>query len=196
MKEIFWKLRRGGINQRCRLCTWNKLLCERQEGGKEIDCLKQMRGSYGRWNDVGSIARLKKEVQIYEALMFFSSLMFMPLENQGIDCRQYAKKLFQYAEVYAIKKDENLAGVIAFYCNDFHDFKAFLSNIVVNDIYRGQGIASYMLRLMFQICNERGMHVIGLEVHKDNDVARALYSKHGFREVKWNGEFIYMERSI
>lgn len=142
------------------------------------------------------IFRLEKEKQIYETLLLFSPHMFIPLEHRGIDCREYTKKLYQHAEVYVVKEEDDTTGVIAFYCNDFHNFRAFLSNIVVRDIYRGQGVASHMLKLMFNICNERKMHVIGLDVHMNNVVARALYVKHGFREAKKNGEYIYMEKSI
>lgn len=49
---------------------------------------------------------------------------------------------------------------------------------------------------MFSICNERNIHMIGLDVHISNMLARALYVKRGFQEVEINGEYLYMQRRV
>lgn len=58
-----------------------------------------------------------------------------------------------------------------------------IGNVVVHPERRGQGIASALMKRAVKAVYRRGAHWVGLEVRADNDVARGLYERLGFREV-------------
>lgn len=129
--------------------------------------------------------------------MDFSTYMFKPLEIRGVTYMEYAKKLRQYAEVYVAIESNKEVGIIAFYCNDFKDYKGFLSNIIVQDVSRRSGVGSFLLELFLRRCQECRMHTAMLEVHEDNYVARSFYEKYGFKVTKKVGDFsVYMEKEL
>ncbi len=57
-----------------------------------------------------------------------------------------------------------------------------VTNIAVDEEYRGKGIGSKILEGLIQICRERNMTAMTLEVRKSNVVAQSLYRKYGFKE--------------
>jgi GNAT superfamily N-acetyltransferase len=66
-----------------------------------------------------------------------------------------------------------------------------IGNVVVHPEWRGQGIASALMRAAVDRVSQRGARWIGLEVRADNDVARGLYEGLDFREV---GRTLHMLR--
>jgi ribosomal-protein-alanine N-acetyltransferase len=57
-----------------------------------------------------------------------------------------------------------------------------VTNIAVDEEYRGKGIGSKILEGLIQICRDRNMTAMTLEVRKSNVVAQSLYRKYGFKE--------------
>lgn len=57
-----------------------------------------------------------------------------------------------------------------------------VTNIAVDEKYRGKGIGSKILEGLIQLCADRNMIAMTLEVRKSNEVAQALYKKYGFKE--------------
>ncbi len=57
-----------------------------------------------------------------------------------------------------------------------------VTNIAVDEKYRGKGIGSKILEGLIQLCADRNMIAMTLEVRKSNEVAQALYRKYGFKE--------------
>ena len=55
-----------------------------------------------------------------------------------------------------------------------------ITNIAVHPDYRREGIGSKILTLLTNICEEKGMDNITLEVRESNFSAKALYEKEGF----------------
>ena len=58
-----------------------------------------------------------------------------------------------------------------------------ITNIAVYPEYRGQGIGHYLVKKLINICEERDMTSITLEVRASNSVAQSLYKKYGFEEA-------------
>ena len=57
-----------------------------------------------------------------------------------------------------------------------------ITNIAVDEGYRGLGVGDRILKGLIQLCTDRGLRAITLEVRKSNEVAKSLYKKYGFKE--------------
>jgi len=55
-----------------------------------------------------------------------------------------------------------------------------ITNIAVDPEYRGKGIGNLILDGLVNICKEKGIERITLEVRRSNTVAQGLYRKYGF----------------
>jgi ribosomal-protein-alanine N-acetyltransferase len=59
-----------------------------------------------------------------------------------------------------------------------------INNIAVLREWRGRGVGTALLRRVFDRGRAEGCREAELEVRPTNDVARRLYERHGFREVR------------
>lgn len=59
---------------------------------------------------------------------------------------------------------------------------ADITNIAVDDGFKRQGIATYLLNNMTGLLKKRSVNVIELEVRETNIAAYSLYKKHGFEK--------------
>lgn len=57
-----------------------------------------------------------------------------------------------------------------------------ITNIAVDKEYRGLGIGNKLLEGLIQLCIDRNIRAMTLEVRKSNEVAKSLYKKYGFKE--------------
>ena len=61
--------------------------------------------------------------------------------------------------------------------------EGYITNVAVRPEYRRQGIAGELLRVFHRFAEGNKMAFLTLEVRDSNSSARALYTKHGFKEV-------------
>jgi ribosomal-protein-alanine N-acetyltransferase len=59
--------------------------------------------------------------------------------------------------------------------------EAHITNIAVDKPCRGRGVGDALLSGFIDYCRDRTIKRMTLEVRKSNDIAIALYKKHGFR---------------
>lgn len=57
-----------------------------------------------------------------------------------------------------------------------------ITNIAVDEEYRNMGIGSKIMEGLIQLCVDRNIIAMTLEVRKSNESAKALYKKFGFKE--------------
>ena len=57
-----------------------------------------------------------------------------------------------------------------------------ITNIAVDERYRGLGVGNRILEGLIQLCVYRGLRAMTLEVRKSNEIAQSLYKKYGFKE--------------
>ena len=57
-----------------------------------------------------------------------------------------------------------------------------ITNIAVDERYRGLGVGNKILEGLVQLCIDRGARAMTLEVRKSNEIAKSLYKKYGFKE--------------
>ncbi len=58
---------------------------------------------------------------------------------------------------------------------------AYIYAFRIKENYRGIGLGSKLLEIIEHDLNKRGIHFVTLNVAKDNDRARALYERHGYK---------------
>ncbi len=91
-----------------------------------------------------------------------------------VNLEEYADKIGSKATLYEAWEGQSLIGLIAVYRNDEFDF---ITNVSVSSLYKGQGIASRLLKEYLKT-----MHTeVRLEVAKSNRAAHELYKKFGFQ---------------
>lgn len=88
--------------------------------------------------------------------------------------------------------ENNLAGFVSFYCNNKESKEAFITMVLVDKSYRGEGIAQKLIIEVINIIKEKGFLKCVLEVKADNLNAIKLYSKIGFSENCRKGDIISM----
>ena len=78
--------------------------------------------------------------------------------------------------------EDRLAGFVWLYIHDYIDKKRLhINHIVVDNNYRGRGIAKELLKKTEDIATSLGIEIIDLLVSEDNNIALKLYEKAGFQ---------------
>lgn len=110
------------------------------------------------------------------------------LFDQSNDIRhklsELAKKFAKYADVEAIYDTEELAGYVAFYCNNSESKTGYISIIVVKKEYHGKGYGSLLYNKVIEILRLKNFHSLQLEVAKQNQNAINFYQHKGFTILK------------
>ena len=99
---------------------------------------------------------------------------------------KYVQKLLLNAHVLKYYIEGDMAGVIAFYANDFKERKAFLSFVGVNQKYRGKGIGKILIISSLNLLKAKDFKSYSLEVLKENSAAIKTYRSLGFEVVSVN----------
>lgn len=86
------------------------------------------------------------------------------------------KEEFQKGEIYLIKKDENVVGNVSYELRP--DNSVYISGLVINPSFQGQGIAREVLKKL--LAEFKNIKRIDLVTHPDNDSALHLYQSLGF----------------
>lgn len=77
----------------------------------------------------------------------------------------------------------------AIYTPNLNEDDFYISVIVVDEKYRGQGIGAFMLSEAVKIAKEKDCKKIVLDVDKDNLIAQSLYKRFGFIDINENLEY-------
>lgn len=57
-----------------------------------------------------------------------------------------------------------------------------ITNIAVHKDYRGLGVSKKIIEGLINVCSQRNIRAMTLEVRKTNEVAKNLYKQYGFKE--------------
>lgn len=127
------------------------------------------------------LKKIAEVSEIEKVLRQFNSSFPIDLNEGTGEINQFAQKLSKHAEVILLLSEEKyIIGFEAFYANNSKTKEAFLSLIAVEEQYRGDDYAQKLLSKCFDICSQRGMVQLKLEVNKSNDRAIAFYKKNDF----------------
>jgi ribosomal protein S18 acetylase RimI-like enzyme len=126
------------------------------------------------------------------------------LENIGIEngivietnLEEYIFKLKKFATIIPYYRFSKLIGFVAYYSNNSEIGDAFLTMIVIDKVYRGEGIGKLLLESSIADLSYRGFKNYRLKVLKTNINAIRIYKKMGFLISKEIGEHFEMNLNI
>lgn len=121
-----------------------------------------------------------------------SDTAFQPALSSRVEIKSYSEKLQVNAVRFEAWEGQELAGLVAIYCNQVDGDKAFVSNVSVLPANQGQGLASRLMKQSIEHVRALGFTKIGLVVDANNLVAVALYSKLGFENISCHGSSLEM----
>ena len=127
-----------------------------------------------------SLLRLSSVSDIYELLITFKDVFPKSLETRVGNLVEYANKLFQYAKVFAAKKDDYVVGFIAYYVNRPETKISYLTQIAVHTNYQRQGIARRLIEYYEDDAISNNFLYSKLEVDTNNISAINLYQNMGY----------------
>lgn len=123
-----------------------------------------------RWWDIASVLALEHELfadDPWSERMFWSELA-------QTNTRYYA---------VATETDEPAAAVIGYVGGAVIGDCGHVHTLGVRSDHQRHGVGAVLLRDLLAEIERRGHKRVLLEVRADNDVARALYERHGFRAI-------------
>ncbi|MBK0348167.1 GNAT family N-acetyltransferase [Aerococcaceae bacterium zg-ZJ1578] len=124
----------------------------------------------------------KKKKNINEIIMFLENINYdfpIPLTNK-VNIREYVHKLYFQGRIICCFDDNKLVGIIGGYINDFQTKNAYISVVGVLNSYRGQSIASNLIKIFSIEASKNSMEYIYLHTHPSNEYAKKMYEKSGF----------------
>ena len=81
-----------------------------------------------------------------------------------------------YAHYMVLEIDKEVHGYIGLWINDNSE----IINFYVDKEYQGLGFGEMMLDFAIRLCELSKVNNLSLEVRESNEIAKALYKKHGF----------------
>ena len=124
-----------------------------------------------------------KEIDVYRFLSICDTL-FSPILSEVVNIKAYANKLYNYADFFEAKDNDNLIGLLTIYLNNEEKRTGYISTLCIEAKYQGIGIAR---KLMSQVINYSGQisfNFLELEVYNSNKEAFNFYKSIGFRKFK------------
>jgi ribosomal protein S18 acetylase RimI-like enzyme len=121
---------------------------------------------------------------------------FIPALDETVDIAAYSRKIVEKAITFEAWENENLAGLIAVYCNDINKETAFITNVSVLNKFGGIGIAGHLLKACVKYVTDKNFKTIKLQVNQKNKPAINLYKKHNFEETSVNVETVTMSLNV
>jgi len=118
---------------------------------------------------------------------------FIPSLDLIVDINNYAHKIHEKSITFETWDKNNLIGLVACYVNDINKKEAYITNVNVLKYYHGMGIAKTLLQKCINYVKDKEYQKITLEVNIQNHIAKNLYLKLKFSEIKTEQDSIIME---
>lgn len=123
------------------------------------------------------IKRIQDEKRIADYLRFCDK-DFIPTLSRRIDIGSYAKKIFQYAQVYCLVSENQILGMCAIYLNN--GIEGFITSFNISKQIQNKGYGKILLQHVIHEAKLQNYTTIALEVNKKNDKAITFYKKNSF----------------
>ena len=117
---------------------------------------------------------------------------FIPSLSSRVNIDGYARKIINKAQRFEFWANDELAGLVATYCNSPDQGAAFVTSVSVLPGWQGRGIASRLMEDCIGKVRKLGFARIELEVDGANRNAILLYGKHGFTAIGELGPILRM----
>ena len=127
-----------------------------------------------------NIIELKDDKKDFKELEDFltktKDLLPVPLDKR-VNIHEYVKKILTFGKVKVYKIDDNIVGAILGYMNDTIKEEAYISLLLIDNIYQSKGIGTSLIKSFEKQAVQNNMKIIKLYTHKDNDRAINFYKK-------------------
>ncbi|MBN1805924.1 MAG: GNAT family N-acetyltransferase [Sedimentisphaerales bacterium] len=110
-----------------------------------------------------------------------SSNEFKPPLHLRVKIDDYCEKLIEKSVMFVAREDEEVVGIIAFYCNDDIQHQAYLTYFFVKKDKRRKGIGKILLDKSMSYSKKCGMKSMKLATLAENQ-ATSIYRRNGFRQ--------------
>lgn len=137
----------------------------------------------------------------YEQVQTFEDILsaFTALKNEFFsfegDLAEFCKKIYNHGICFVGQNNE-ICAAIAFYANDTVSLTAFITSVLVSRNERGKGVATHLIKMAEDYCEQKQLKRIRLEVKYKNVAAISLYKKLGYRQVEERKDSSIMEKSL
>ena len=112
------------------------------------------------------------------------------------DIDEYLLKLNKFATILTYYSKSKLIGFIAYYSNEILNRNAYLTLVIIDKDFRGEGIAKLLLESSISDIINRGFIHYKLEVLKTNIIAIKFYKKYGFSIEEDRGDLWLMNLNL
>lgn len=121
-------------------------------------------------------------VKQFESFLSDVNNDFVPPLLERINFNEYFYKLRDnavFSVCFNIDNARQLVGLVAGYCNDHINNKAYITFVAVKNEYRGNGIAGKLINIFVEYCKKEGISEV--EIETNNVKVLKLYIKLGFK---------------
>lgn len=125
-----------------------------------------------------NLRKISSKEEIISIMRLCSDDFFDQTINNDSKINQLAEKFYASAVVFVVSEGNTDAGFLAGYCNDSKI--GYISMVIVRKEYQHKGYGSKLIKAMVEICQEKELEYLKLEVALNNIAAIQLYEKHGF----------------
>ena len=106
---------------------------------------------------------------------------FCPPLSSRVDLDAYSEKLVSKASIdYILSGGREIAGLVAYYCNDAQSKVAYITYLGLLPEYQGKGMAGKLLEACMRRCKLQNMCRVIVHADETNDKAIGLYKSRGF----------------
>lgn len=130
-----------------------------------------------------NIKKIENKAQIAHVMKIFNTLYPRSLDSLVENLDSYAEKISKKGIVLIAEYSEQVLGYIVFYMNDEINKKGYISQIAVNQKYRGLGIGKKLIDQCLGVAEEKKFLKVMLEVDKVNESAIKFYEKLDFHII-------------
>lgn len=107
---------------------------------------------------------------------------FHPPLSSRVDLDAYSEKLLSSSSIeYLLSEGKEIAGLIAYYCNDTENKIAYITYTGLLPEYHGKGMAGKLLDTCISRCVLQNMRMIIVCADEMNEKAIGLYKSRGFK---------------
>jgi ribosomal protein S18 acetylase RimI-like enzyme len=121
---------------------------------------------------------------------------FCPPLSSRVQIEEYARKLYTQSQRFEAWTASNLVGLVAVYCNDVVQRRAFVTNVSVVAEFQRRRVAASLMNRSIRYLRELGFDSVTLEVDSQNLRAIQLYERFGFSSFGKSAGTIVMERQL
>lgn len=127
------------------------------------------------------IVELSKQPNAHKLLYKYNHSIGCTLDDDSLN--QWISKILSIGDPIAIIEGEEIIAFLLLYCNKKDTLEAYICNVFVNELYRGNNLSKLLIERAIDICKQRCFKVVDLDVAENNTPARSVYIKCGFIET-------------